>query len=62
MARKIWDPLAYIPSAQAVREKLEETQEIVRKLHVLLDVAERLERAGSKDEGAAGNTKEGRHK
>lgn len=44
MAKKsVPDPLAHIPSAKAVREKLSETQAQARKLQILLDVAERIE-------------------
>ena len=44
MAKKVMaDPLSRIPSAKAVREKLNETQATARQLQILLDVAERLE-------------------
>lgn len=41
MARTL-DPLACIPSPEAVRRKLEETLILAERLRVLLDVAERI--------------------
>jgi len=40
---KTYDPLTCIPSAEAVRRRLSETQELARKLGVLLKTAEELE-------------------
>jgi hypothetical protein len=36
---KTYDPLTCIPSAEAVRRRLSETQELARKLGVLLKTA-----------------------
>ncbi len=41
---KTYDPLACIPSAEAVRRRLSETRELARRLGVLLKTAEELER------------------
>lgn len=45
MAKSKVDPLSFLPSAKAVREALQEQEEIVRKFRILLDVAERVESA-----------------
>ncbi|MBP3955490.1 hypothetical protein J8F10_09370 [Gemmata sp. G18] len=42
MARRPFDPFVHIPSPEAVREKLEETRELVRRLRVLLTVSVRV--------------------
>lgn len=47
---KSFDPLACIPSADALRERLSETVELARKLEILLQVAEQLQVQGSTDE------------
>jgi hypothetical protein len=43
MRRRPHDPLAAIPSAEAVRAKLRETLTLAERLRVLLELAERLE-------------------
>jgi hypothetical protein len=45
--RKTFDPLKYIPSADAIRKRLDETRELARKLAILLKTAEGLERKAS---------------
>lgn len=40
---KTFDPLACIPSADAIRKRLDETRELARKLAILLKTAEGLE-------------------
>ncbi|MFO0847311.1 MAG: hypothetical protein U0871_01955 [Gemmataceae bacterium] len=42
MARKQYDPLAVIPSPEAIRERLTETLTLAERLRILLDLAERL--------------------
>ncbi len=42
MSRKPYDPLASIPSPEAIRERLTETLTLAERLRILLDVAERL--------------------
>ncbi|HMP00940.1 MAG TPA: hypothetical protein PKD86_15695 [Gemmatales bacterium] len=42
MPRKRYDPLAMIPSPEAIRERLTETLTLAERLRVLLDLAERL--------------------
>ena len=42
MQRKPYDPLAVIPSPEAIRERLAETLTLADRLRVLLDLAERL--------------------
>ncbi len=42
MLKKPYDPLAVIPSPDAIRERLTETLTLAERLRVLLDVAERL--------------------
>ncbi len=43
MPRKSFDPLAVIPSSQAIREKLAETESLAVRLRILLDLAGKLE-------------------
>jgi hypothetical protein len=42
VSRKLYDPLAVIPSPEAIRERLTETLTLAERLRILLDVAERL--------------------
>ncbi len=42
MARRPYDPLALIPSPDAVRQRLDETLTLAERLKILLDLAERL--------------------
>jgi hypothetical protein len=42
MPRRSYDPLACIPSPDAIRQKLDETLTLAERLRVLLDLAERL--------------------
>jgi hypothetical protein len=42
MPRKPYDPLACIPSPDAIRARLTETLTLAERLRVLLDLAERL--------------------
>jgi hypothetical protein len=42
MPRKPYDPLAAIPSPQAIRERLAQTLALAEKLRVLLELSERL--------------------
>lgn len=42
MPRKHYDPLAMIPSPEAIRERLTETLTLAERLRILLDLAERL--------------------
>lgn len=42
MPRKPYDPLAVIPSPEAIRERLTETLTLADRLLILLDLAERL--------------------
>jgi len=59
MARRSFDPLALIPSANVIREKLRETELLAARLRIMLDLAERLERpAGA---GASAGDRGGVH-
>ena len=42
MARRPYDPLAFVPSPDVIREKLRETLTLAERLRLLLDLAERL--------------------
>ena len=42
MSRKPYDPLAFIPSPDVIREKLRETLTLAERLRLLLDLAERI--------------------
>jgi hypothetical protein len=42
LPRKPYDPLAVIPSPEAVRERLTETETLAERLRILLELAERL--------------------
>lgn len=44
------DPLRRIPPAATLRRRLEDTREAARRLAILLETAERLEREGDSDE------------
>jgi hypothetical protein len=56
LPRKPYDPLAMIPSPEAIRERLTETLTLAERLRILLDVAERLRAPAS---AAAGSAVEG---
>jgi hypothetical protein len=43
MQRKTYDPLAFVPSPDAVREKLFQTETLAERLRILLDLSERLQ-------------------
>jgi hypothetical protein len=40
--RRQFDPLSFIPSPAAVRQRLDETRALARKLEILLDVSTRI--------------------
>jgi hypothetical protein len=42
MARRPYDPLAFVPSPDVVREQLRETLSLAERLRLLLELAERL--------------------
>jgi hypothetical protein len=42
MPRQQFDPLSLIPTPEAIRERLAETETLAQKLRILLEVAERL--------------------
>lgn len=42
LPRKPYDPLAVIPSPDAIRQRLTETLTLAERLRILLDLAERL--------------------
>jgi len=42
LARKLYDPLAVIPSPESIRERLRDTLTLADRLRILLDLAERL--------------------
>lgn len=51
MARRTqFDPLACIPSSEAIREPLDETERLARRLRILLRTAEAIERGGDGEE------------
>ena len=45
MSRKTFDPLACIPTPDAVRQKLKETLSLAERLRILLDLSERLQQS-----------------
>ena len=47
MPHKSYDPLAVIPSPEAVRERLSQTLVLAEKFRILLEVAERLRLAAN---------------
>ena len=53
MPRKPFDPLSYIPSPRALKEKLTETRKLSRRLSILLKVAEKLEATKDAADGKA---------
>jgi hypothetical protein len=40
----LYDPLDFVPSPEIVRQRLTETLTLAERLHILLDLAERLRR------------------
>lgn len=42
MPKKQFDPLASIPSPEAIRKRLQETLDFARRLEILLEVSERI--------------------
>lgn len=42
MARRPFDPFAFVPPPDVIREKLRETLTLAERLRLLLDLAERL--------------------
>jgi hypothetical protein len=42
--KKPYDPLAVVPSPEAIRERLTETLTLAERLRILLDLSERLRR------------------
>ena len=47
MPRKPYDPLAVIPSPDAIRQRLTETLALAERLRILLELAERLRLAAT---------------
>ncbi len=45
--RKPFDPLDFVPDAAVIRKNLEETESLAERLRILLEVAERIELAGT---------------
>jgi len=43
LSRKPYDPLAVIPSPEAIRQRLTETLVLAERLRILLELAERLQ-------------------
>ena len=58
MPRRDFDPLTFIPSADVLRRRLRETEELAARLRVLLEVAERIERTAARP-GTAGDPADG---
>jgi hypothetical protein len=58
--RQPFDPLSFIPSPAAVRQRLNETRVLARKLEILLDVATRLSEADSSQQAGADMPEPGR--
>jgi hypothetical protein len=44
MARRPYDPLAFVPSPDVIREELRETLTLAERLRLLLELSERLRR------------------
>jgi len=42
MARRTYDPTAFVPAPEVIRQKLRETLTLAERLRLLLDLAERL--------------------
>ncbi len=47
-----FDPLTFIPSSAAIRRRLVQAQDVVKRLHILLRLANRLESTTQQSEGA----------
>jgi hypothetical protein len=47
MPHKPYDPLAWVPSPEIVRQKLAETLTLAERLRILLDLSERLRRVAT---------------
>jgi hypothetical protein len=60
LSRKPYDPLAAIPSPEAIRKRLAETETLAERLRILLELAERvrLPLATASDLCASDNAKE----
>jgi hypothetical protein len=52
--KREYDPLSVIPSATIVRQRLERTEAQARKLRILLQTAEQLERADQDEPAESG--------
>jgi hypothetical protein len=55
LPRKLYNPLAMIPSPEAIRERLTETLTLAERLRILLDVAERLRAPATAGNAVEGN-------
>lgn len=53
MSKKPYDPLSYLPSAEAVRQRLTQTERLAKRLRILLRVAEEIERTEQPQDDAA---------
>ena len=52
-SKQPFDPLTYLPSAEAIRQRLQETKQLARRLTILLRVAEQIESTTSREGDAA---------
>lgn len=43
MARRPYDPLAFVPSPDVIRVKLRETRSLAERLQLLLEISERMQ-------------------
>jgi hypothetical protein len=49
MGRKQFDPLSFIPSSLTIKQKLDETERLARRLRILLETAQMIETAGEQN-------------
>ena len=54
MKTRTYDPLSHIPSPDVLRKHLADTEELARRLRILLDTSERIHADGSKGENRRG--------
>lgn len=54
MKTRTYDPLSYIPSPDVLRKHLADTEELARRLRILLDTSERIHAERSDGENRSG--------
>jgi len=56
--KKIHDPLAWVPTPNVIRQRLDETLMLAKRLHILLELAEKLRLADTAADRPAPSTHE----